>query len=319
MEFLFPLVLLITGLGILILGAEWLVRGASSIAQRFGISSLVVGLTIVAFGTSAPELAVSVYSALTGSTDLAVGNVIGSNIANILLILGVTAAVTPLTVSSSTVKWELPLAILASVMILVLGSDVVLDHGFSNVISRIDGIVLLGFMMIFMFYIFTLAKHTPPPEEGNKKPLGILLSIGLVIVGLCGLVFGGKLLVDSAVILATLAGLSEAVIGLTVVAVGTSLPELATSIIAALKKEIDIAVGNIVGSNIFNVFWILGLTSVIAPLPAPENLLISATVAIGASILLFFGILVGKRDVLQRWEGVLFLILYVAYITYLVV
>lgn len=323
MELVVTLLLLVVGLTILIGGAEALVRGASSIGRRFGISPLVIGLTIVAFGTSAPELTVNIYSALVGSTDLALGNIIGSNIANILLILGVTAAIVPLTVKSSTVRWEIPLSLLAVLFVFVFGSDVLFDGGTTNVLTRTDGFAFLGFFIIFMFYVFALIKNDPaPPEEGTEsegKQLGNLTAIGLSIAGLAGLVLGGKLLVDQAVTLASLAGLSESVIGLTVVAIGTSLPELATSIVAALKKEVDIAVGNVIGSNIFNVFWILGVTSIIAPIPAPPGFMVDALVAVGATLVLFFALFVGNKHQLDRWQGVVFIIAYIAYITYLVI
>lgn len=315
--------LLVIGLGILIFGADALVRGASSIGRAFNIPPLVIGLTIVAFGTSTPELTVNVYSALTGATDLAIGNILGSNIANILLILGISAAIVPLAVKSSTVKWEIPLALLAMLLVFSFGSDVLFDGGTANTLTRTDGFALLGFFVIFMFYVFALVKRDPaPPSEGEQvegKSMNMSLSILYVLAGLGGLILGGKLLVDQAVILAGLAGLSESVIGLTVVAIGTSLPELATSVIAALKKEVDIAVGNVVGSNIFNVFWILGATSVIAPLPVTASFAVDAWVAIGATLLLFFALFVGTRGRIDRAQGLLFIALYVAYVGYLVI
>ncbi len=323
MSILITLFLLAVGLAILIFGAEWLVKGASSIARRFGISPLIVGLTIVAFGTSTPELTVNVYSALKGSTDIALGNIIGSNIANILLILGVSALIVPLAVKSSTVKWEIPLALLAVILVFVFGSDRLFDGGAFDAITRTDGVAFLGIFAIFMFYIFALAKKdSAPADEGEKtegKPVAFFPALGLVVVGLGALVFGGKLLVDQAVVLATLAGLSEAVIGLTVVAVGTSLPELATSIIAALKKEADIAIGNVVGSNIFNVFWILGVSSVIAPLPATSGFFIDALVAVVATFALFIAIFIGTRGRIDRWQGAVFVFAYIAYTAYLVI
>lgn len=320
MELFFAIILLIVGLGILVFGAEWLVKGSSSVARGFGISPLVIGLTVVAFGTSTPELTVNLYSAFTGATDIAIGNIIGSNIANILLILGVSALIIPLTVQSSTVKWEIPLALLAMVLVFVMGSDVLLDGGAANVLTRIDGMVLIGFFIIFMYYIFALTKAHPSPQAENaEKPLHPAASIGLIVLGLAALVFGGKLLVDNAIVLARFAGLSEAVIGLTVVAVGTSLPELATSVVAALKKEMDIAVGNIVGSNIFNVFWILGVTAVIAPLPVSPGFVVDALVGIGATALLIAALFIGQRFRIERWQGVVFILTYVAYVTYLIV
>ena len=322
MDIVIPLVLLAIGLVILIYGAEWLVRGASSAARKVGISPLVVGLTVVAFGTSAPELTVNLYSALTGTTDIAVGNIIGSNIANILLILGVTAAIIPLTVKSTTVRWGIPLALLAAVLVLVFGKDRLFGEGTIDVITRTDGLILLAFFTVFMGYVFFLVhkdKEAAIPEEAKKEPLSIPFSLLLIIAGFSGLVIGGKMLVDQAVILARLGGLSEAVIGLTIVAVGTSLPELATSVVAAVKKEVDIAIGNVIGSNIFNVFFVLGLTSVVAPLPVPEGFSIDASVGIAAVLLLLTALFIGSRGRLDRWQGIVFVLLYVSYLTYLVV
>lgn len=323
MDIIIALVLLFVGLGILVLGAEWLVKGASSLARGFGISSLVIGLTVVAFGTSTPELAVNIYSVMTGATDIAIGNIIGSNIANILLILGVSAMIVPLTVSTSTVKWEIPLALLAMVLVLIMGSDVLLDGGTQNALTRTDGIALLGFFVIFMYYIFALTKAHPAEHadgaEGKEHTLNPMLAIGFVGIGLAALVFGGKLLVDNAVTLARFAGLSEAVIGLTVVAVGTSLPELATSVIAALKKEMDIAVGNIVGSNIFNVFWILGVSSIIAPLPVSEGFVVDALVGIMATVALILAVFTGHKKRIDRWQGAVFILAYISYVTYLLI
>ncbi len=320
MELLIPIVLLVAGLGILVLGAEWLVKGASSIASRFGISPLIIGLTVVAFGTSMPELTVNFYAAFTGATDIAIGNIIGSNIANILLILGVCAMVVPLSVQSSTVKWEIPFALLAVLLVFVMGNDRLFDGMAYDAITRTDGLALLGIFAVFMFYIFAIAKRDPMQEEGaGAKRVGPFLAIGLVLIGLAALILGGKLLVDNAVVLARFMGLSEAVIGLTVVAVGTSLPELATSLVAAFRKQVDIAVGNIVGSNIFNVFWILGATAVIAPLPASSGFSVDALVAVGATLMLLLALFIGKRGQLERWQGVVMLLAYIAYIAYLVI
>lgn len=322
MDILITLALLVAGLVILVFGADWLVKGAASLARRFGVSPLVIGLTVVAFGTSTPELTVNIYSAVTGATDIAIGNIIGSNIANILLILGISAIIVPLAVKSSTTKWEIPFALLGVLMVLVMGRDIYLDGAQMDALTRTDGIALLGVFAIFMFYIFAMLRHDPAasvPEAEDKKPLGTLAATGFSLAGLAALVVGGKLLVDQAVILATLAGLSEAVIGLTVVAVGTSLPELATSVVAALRKEVDIAVGNVVGSNIFNVFWILGVTSIIAPLPTPPGFLFDISVAVLATVALFLALFVGKRGVIDRWQGWVFVAAYIAYIAYLVI
>lgn len=318
MEILLPAALLIVGLVVLVFGAESLVKGASSIASRFGITPLVIGLTVVAFGTSMPELTVNFYSAFTGATDIAVGNIIGSNIANILLILGITALIIPLSVQSSTVKWEIPFMLLAMAMVFVVGNDRLFDGALTDVITRTDGLGLLGVMAIFMFYIFAIAKTDPMIQEGKEKQVGPWLAVGLVLIGLTGLVVGGKLLVDNAVVLARFVGLSEAVIGLTVVAVGTSLPELATSVVAALRKQADIAVGNIVGSNIFNVFWILGATSIMAPLPTHQGFMVDSLVGLGATIALLVVIVIGRPKFIERWHGAAFLVAYIAYVAYLV-
>lgn len=311
-------VLLVAGLGLLVMGAEWLVRGASAIARRMGVSSLVVGLTVVAFGTSMPELTVSVYSALTGSPDIALGNVIGSNTANILLILGISALIVPLAVKSSTVRWEIPLALVAAALATVFGLDALIDHAPAGVISRSDGVALLAFFVVFMFYIAALVKADPPPPETETETLSPLWATTLVVVGIGALVLGGKLLVDSATALARAAGISEAIIGLTIVAVGTSLPELATSVVAALRSEIDIAVGNVVGSNIFNIFWILGVTALITPLSVSPDFARDALVMTLATLGLFAALFVGTRHQLDRWQGALFLIAYAAYIALLV-
>lgn len=322
MELFVSIPLLIFGLSILILGADWLVKGASSIARSLGIPALVVGLTVVSFGTSAPELTVNLYSAFTGATDLAIGNIIGSNIANILLILGVTSLITPLRVQSSTVKWEIPLAVVATLLVYAMGRDMLLDGAAADVITRTDGLALIGFFAVFLFYVFALAKSdalaASPEKEAQEKKLHPLLSVGFIVMGLAALICGGKVFVDNAVILARVIGLSEAVIGLTVVAVGTSLPELATSVVAALRRQIDIAVGNIVGSNIFNIFWILGATAVIAPLPASAGFGVDALVMVAATFALFFALFIGTRHQLDRWQGIVFILAYVGYVTYLV-
>lgn len=321
MELLLPIGLMIVGLVVLVFGAEFLVKGASSIARKFGVSALVVGLTVVAFGTSTPELTVNMYAALTGSTDIAIGNILGSNIANILLILGICALIAPLAVKSSTVKWELPLALLAMVMLFASAADIFLDGAQADVLSRSDGLALIGFFIIFLYYVFAIARtETAPKEEGEKTEgvqSGVWMSVFFMVGGLAALVLGGKLFVDGAVTLAKIIGLSEAVIGLTVVAVGTSLPELVTSIVAVMRKEVDIAVGNVVGSNIFNVFWILGLTASITPLPSPSTFAVDAFVGVGATAMLMLALYTGKKFTIDRWEGALFLLAYIAYIIYL--
>lgn len=323
------ILLIVIGLVILILGAEGLVRGASSIAAKFKISPLIIGLTVVSFGTSAPELTVNLVSALQGSTDLAVSNVIGSNIVNILLILGVCAIIVPLSVKSSTVWKEIPLALLGVFLVFVMINDQLFDGVAFNALTRTDGILLLSLMAIFMYYIFGMAKRdrkgkrldegAPADEAEDIKEYGTLTSIGFTLGGLVGLIVGGRWLVQGATDIATAAGLSEALIGLTVVAIGTSLPELATSVVAALKKQADIAIGNVVGSNIFNVFFVLAATSTILPLPVSGALSTDVLVAVGATLLLFIFMFVRKKHHLTRWEGIAFVLLYVVYTVYLVI
>jgi len=315
-----PYILFFLGFILLIKGADWLVSGASSLAYRFGISALVVGLTIVAFGTSAPELVVSLLASLAGNTDIAIGNITGSNIANILLILGISAIIYPLAVQKSTVWKELPFALLAVLLLLLVANDQFVDGASASMISRIDGLVLLAFFVIFLYYIFSTAFSSPAEKDGGTAigfaPLRVTLQI---IGGMAGLVIGGKWIVDGAVLFASSLGVSEALVGLTIVAVGTSLPELATSAVAAYKKNVDIAVGNIVGSNIFNVFWILGLSAVVTPLPFSVSSNIDLVVAIGATILLFLALFVGRKHTVEKWQGVVFVILYVLYIGYVVI
>lgn len=302
---------LILGLVILVAGAEFLVRGASSISKKANIPPIVIGLTVVAFGTSTPELTVNLLSAFNGATDIAIGNVLGSNIANILLILGVSASIVPLTVQQDTTWKEIPFALLGALLLFFIGQDVLFDGATTNVLTRIDGVVLLGFFGIFLYYTFGLIKKEEAGPDVTTYPLWA--SLLMVVGGITGLVYGGNLLVENATIIARLANLSEALIGLTVVAVGTSLPELATSVVAALKKQSDIAIGNIVGSNIFNVFFILGTTATIYPLPFSTALIYDLQINIVATLLLFVFMFIHSKHKLNRWQGVLFILLYCAY------
>lgn len=324
--YMLDFIYLIGGIFVIIISANWLVDGASSLARKFGISDIVVGLTIVAFGTSAPELTVNIFSAIKGSTDIAIGNVLGSNISNILLILGITCIVNPVEILSNT-KWkEIPLSLLAVIVIGLMSNDLFLDNSSSgNLISRADGLVLLCFMVIFMVYTFEMAKRqsqdfpvdTISPKTDKVFPVWkVLLFISL---GVAGLFLGGKYLVEGAVSIAKILGMSEKVIGLTIIAIGTSLPELATSVVAAYKKNADIAVGNIVGSNIFNIFFVLGTTSVIRPLPFDVSINFDIMVAIIASLLLFLTTITFKAKRIDRIEGVIFLMIYTGYITYSII
>ncbi len=309
-------ILLFVGFVFLIKGAGFLVDGASSLAKKLGVSNLVIGLTIVAFGTSAPELFVNLFASFNGTTDIAIGNIVGSNIVNILLILGLAAVIYPLKVGKGSVWKEIPMSLLGVVLLLVMANDTIVDKVNFNSLTRSDGLTLIAFFIIFLYYTFGIAKNTNDNEEQNSpKEYSSLKSAGLVFLGLIGLVAGGQWIVGGATTIAKAFGLSDALIGLTIVAIGTSLPELATSAVAAYKKNSDIAVGNVVGSNIFNIFWILGLSAVIKPLPFKPELNFDLWVVVGSSVLLFIWMFLGKRHTLERWQGVLFILLYIVYIT----
>lgn len=308
------------GFGLLIKGADIMVDGASSIAKKFKVSDLVIGLTVVAFGTSAPELVVSLLSALNGNTDIALGNVLGSTIANTLLILGVAAIIYPLKVAKNTVFKEIPFSLLAVVLLAIMANDLLIDGIQETIISRSEALVLLSFFIIFMYYTFGIASATPDETEaGEVKERKTITAIGMVIIGISALVLGGNWVVNSAVTIATSFGLSEALIGFTIVAIGTSLPELVTSAVAASKKQTDIAIGNVIGSNIFNTFWILGITGLIAPLPVNPGANLDLSVALGATLVLFLALFVGKRHQLERWQGVVFILVYVVYLIALII
>jgi len=311
---LLSIILLIFGIAILIGGAEALVRGSSSIACRLGITPIVIGLTVVAFGTSAPELVVNIFSAIHGTTDLAIANVVGSNMANILLILGVGATITTMKVKQGTTFKEVPFAFLAIVLVGVVGNDIFFDNSQQNTISRIDGLIFLSFFCVFMYYTYGISKVTGDQDNTDIYPWKI--SLLLLFTGIAGLIFGGQMIVSNAITLATLAGISEALIGLTIVAIGTSLPELATTVVALKKGHTDLAIGNAIGSNIFNVFWILGLTSVIKPLPFNDISNIDVMFTTLATFLLFMFIFIGKKHRLERKHGIAFLFLYVGYIIF---
>lgn len=311
--------LFFVGFGLLIKGADYFVSAAASIARKYGISAIVIGLTIVAFGTSAPELAVNVLASLSGSTGIAIGNVLGSNIANILLILGITAAIAPIRALPNTVHKEIPFSFFAALLVLFLANDVRIDGAITDALTRIDGLVLLSFFAIFMYYIVTIAKVESEHEATDvMQTQSLAITFFILLASLGALVLGGAWVVQGAVVFATYLGISETIIGLTVVAIGTSLPELVTSVVAARKGETDIAIGNIVGSNIFNIFWILGVSAVIAPLPFSSTLDGDIILAIVASLILFATMYVGKRHLIERWQGIAMVVVYCIYIVYLV-
>jgi len=310
---------LILGVVVLVLGAEWLVRGASRLAANFGVSQLVIGLTVVAFGTSAPELAVSLQSALGGAPDIAVGNVVGSNICNVLLILGLSAMVTPLIVNHQLVRLDVPLVIATSVLMLLMALD--------GDVGRGDGLMLVLALLAYVGFLFQQSRRQGPEagrsvaggQEASDAPSPLWRNLLLLVAGLAGLVLGARLLVEGAVTIARALGVSELVIGLTVIAVGTSLPEIATSVMAALRGERDLAVGNVVGSNIFNVLCVLGFTALLTPggVPVPISALnfdLPVMVAVSVACLPIFA----SGHEIQRWEGGLFFGYYIAYTIYLV-
>ena len=320
------IVWLVVGLVLILAGANFLTDGASSVAKRLGVSDLIIGLTVVAFGTSAPELSISIVAAINHNAELAVGNVVGSNIFNILVIIGITAMVRPIKIQKSVMTTELPMVLLSSIIMLIMGCSVILDGAAANVVTRVDGLFLLVFFMLFMRYTFASARHSDPskrdPQSADGKKLSgmsVVRAILYIIGGLAALIWGGDRFVDGATGIARVMGVSEAVIGLTIVAVGTSLPELATSVVAAVKNEPGIAIGNVIGSNIFNVLLVLGASATIAPLPFGNISNVDLLTLVGASVLfLVFGQFFKERTITRVEGGVMFAC-YIAYTAYLII
>ena len=317
---LLNIVWLLVGLILILVGANALTDGASSLARRMGVSDLIIGLTVVAFGTSAPELAISVISAANGEAQLAIGNVVGSNIFNILVIIGITALVKPIVIERTVLSLEIPMVILSSVILLVLGNSSWLNGGGMNEVSRVSGIFLLIFFLLFMRYTFASARRTPDATAADvdapadTKSLPTWRACIYVVAGLAALVFGGDKFVDGASGIAASMGVSQAVIGLTIVAAGTSLPELATSIVAATKGRSAMAIGNVIGSNIFNVLMVLGLSATVRPLSFGTIGNLDLLTLLGASILfIIFGWIIKERTI-TRAEGGILTACYIAYI-----
>ncbi len=316
-------VMLIVGLVLLVKGADWLVDGASAIAKRFGISDLIIGLTVVAFGTSMPEFVVNMVSVADGVTDLAITNILGSNIINTYVILGLTALVCPVVSQKRSRNFDIPLSIIAGILVYVavtINSPLQATSFFGESVSGISrggGIVLLLFFCYFLYNTFRHAKDHPEETQADAvKPMPTWKAVTCLVVGLVGLVVGGELIVKSAVRIATNLGVSDAIIGLTVVALGTSLPELATSVMAAFKHNCDIALGNVIGSNIFNVFFVLGTSATIRPLPAYDGIVLDAWVAAIGSILVWLFVKTNKEREIKRWGGAVLLVVYAGYLTY---
>lgn len=310
------IILLLAGLGLLIAGAEWLVGGASSLARKFKISDLTIGLTVVAFGTSAPELVVNLFASATDHQDIFFGNILGSNNFNLFIILGIAGVILPLKVQVSTVWKEIPMSLAALVVFYIMVH--IPSPGGGMMLGRIDGLILLGMFALFQYYIYRQIKDYEP-EEGEHKPSGPLFRmIAFIILGLGGLIIGGKLVLDNAVMIAKAMGVSEKVIGLTIIAAGTSLPELATLVVAAFRKNADIAVGNIVGSNIFNLLLIGGIVSVVSPVKYSPIFDIDFYILALGTVILFINLIAWKKHRLDRWEAALLVTAYVSYTVYLI-
>lgn len=311
MDILLQLLLLVVGFVMLIKGADWFVEGASKIADRFGIPQLVIGLTIVAMGTSLPEAAVSISAAVQGSAEITIGNVLGSNILNVLIILGLTSVVRTIAVQKSTVYYEIPFVIIVTAVLTGVG---LMD----NQVSRLEGGLLWVFFIAYMLYLLRMAKNGAPmeevPEAGKNESL--LKLIFFVVFGAAIIVWGSDITVDAATKIATAFGMSERFIGLTIVALGTSLPELVTSVTAAIKGKADIAVGNIVGSNIFNILFVVGTTALITPVTYASGFMVDSIVAIASVVLLLLCVIKGKK--LTRTGGIIMLVGYAAYFVYLI-
>lgn len=312
-QVLLQLLLLVVGFVMLVKGADFFVDGASKVAERFGIPQLVIGLTIVAMGTSLPEAAVSTSAALKGSAEITIGNVVGSNIMNILLILGITSVISPLAVQMSTIKYEIPMVIGASVLLAVLGL-------YDGTVARLDGIILLAGMVCYLLYLLKMTKNeqqaTEDETKENEKKSSIALLVLFIVAGGLMIVWGSDITVDAASTLAKMFGMDERIIGLTIVAFGTSLPELVTSATAAIKGKADIAVGNIVGSNLFNILFVVGIAGVITPVIYESKFMVDTIVCIVTAILLWLCVIRTKK--LQRHGGAILLICYAAYFVYLI-
>lgn len=315
---MFNFVLLFLGFVLLIFGAGKLIDSASFLARKLNVPDIVIGLTVVALGTSAPELVVNIMASSRGESSLVMGNVIGSNLFNILVILGVTSIVKPLTVKRNTTWLEIPLSLLAALMVMVISSDIILDNTNTNIITRSEGIILLGLFLIFLVYNLELArKGNEEVAEVSTKQQSVFVSILWMLAGLAGLVYGGHLIVEHATIIARHFGIPERVIAITIISTGTSLPELAASFVAVRKGKVDMAIGNVVGSGIFNVFLILGASSVVRPVIVVNDSLPDIILNIGANLLLFLFLFFNTKRNLRRPEGIIMILIYIVYIFYL--
>jgi len=309
------LLLIVVGFAGLIFGANWLVDGASSLAKKYNIPDLVIGLTIVAFGTSAPELVVNSIASANGLSDIVLANVIGSNNFNLFIILGIAAIIYPMTFHSSMVKREIPISLIITILLFALANDFFSNE--NSEISTLDGLILLAAFLFFLFYLFKNMK-ADTIEEIPVTPKSNLKIWSLIIFGFSGLIIGGKLVVDNSIGIATELGISQKIIGLTIIAAGTSLPELITSIVAALKKNSDIAIGNVIGSNIFNILLILSISSLIGPIKYNQIFNWDIFILIGGTAFLILAMFTGRRRRLDRWEAAILLGFYLVYTGYLI-
>ncbi len=311
------ILLLVVGFALVIKGADFLIDGASSLAKRYHVAELTIGLTIVAFGTSAPELVVNVIAAIKGYDNVSMGNIIGSNIFNLLLILGISGLIYPVTVQSKTVWKEIPYSLFAGILLLILANDAIVFRASENMIQRYDGLVLLLFFCLFLFYAWSNMKDEHGEASEQIKVFGLFKTLSFIVAGFAFLIVGGRMVVNHAVELAKALHISNKVIGLTVVAAGTSLPELATSAVAAMKKRSDLAIGNVVGSNIFNLLLILGITALISPVHYSLSFNLEITIYLVATLFVFIAMFTGKKGKIDRWEAGVLLFLYVGYMIYL--
>ena len=314
-------ILFVVGFVLLIKGADWLVSGSASVAKKYNISDLVIGLTIVSMGTSMPELIVNILASTSGASEIAIGNVVGSNIANILLILGVAAFIYPLAIKESTVMSQIPFSIIAILLVAFAANAPIFNPDYSLMISQLDGVVFILFFALFMVYIIKLAREGRADmiEEAPDKVLPMGKSILFILLGMVGLFLGGKWVVDGAIKIAEQFGLSQNLIGLTIVAIGTSLPELVTSAMAAYRKNTDIAVANVIGSNIFNLLWVLGISAMISPMKYDPVVNADIIVLLVATCLIIFSLMTGRaKNQIGKPTGIFFLACYIAYTAFLI-
>ncbi len=313
------ILILLAGLALILFGANWLVDGSSSIAKRFGLSEFVIGLTIVGIGTSAPEMVVSFLSSFQGKADMAIGNIVGSNIFNVLLILGITALIAPLTITRSNLKRDIPLNIGVTLLLILLGMNYTLFGKGENQLCRLDGAILLALFAWYLWKSFKSDSQTEQDEDGNKiKEYSLVISILLIIIGLAGLILGGRLFVNSATELAKMFGVSDKFIAITVMAAGTSMPELATCVVAALKGRGQLALGNILGSNISNILLILGGAALIHPLSFTGMTTVDLGIILLSSIFILTSAYTFKKNKLDRTEGIILILMEAGYMWYLI-